>query len=125
MIKFNLKRALSGDPVITRDGRKVTHITVLEQVKDYPVVGVVEGAESIARWTENGYFLREGSNHVANLFMDYVEKKSIWINIYDNESRMWCSYGYNSQEEANEANERVIKITDSVYIKTIEITNEL
>jgi hypothetical protein len=123
MKPFSLKHALAGAPVVTKDGRKVIYVTKLEQVKDYPVVGLIEGTESIARWTEDGYFLKPCSPHKCDLLV-HEEKKSIWVNIYDNKSRMWCSHGYNSPEEAEEANKRTTSICDSVYIKTVEITND-
>jgi hypothetical protein len=124
MKPFSLKHALAGALVVTRNGRKVIYVTELEGVKVYPVVGLVEGTESIAKWTKDGYFLKTRSPHKYDLFVHEV-KKSIWVNIYDNKSRMWCSYGHNSPEEAEEANKRTTNICDSVYIKTVEITNEL
>ena len=121
MKPFNLDEALAGKPVITRDGKQVTQLTLFEIEGNFPLKGVVD--KGFATWTTKGFFHDTQQNHPYNLFMA-SEKKSIWINIYENKSHMWSSYGYNSLEEANEANKVVINITDSVYIKTIEITNE-
>jgi hypothetical protein len=121
MKPFSLKHALAGEPVITRDGRKVTYLTKLEQVPGYQVAGVIENTESIARWTENGYFLRECSNHVADLFM-YVEKNSLWVNVYEGRfSGQLCTSTHGT---LNEANQNKLLINGFDYLKTIEITNE-
>lgn len=43
LIPFDLQKALEGDPVVTRAGRKVKQITLFNVLNPYRVVGVVDG----------------------------------------------------------------------------------
>lgn len=40
---FNLEAALAGDPVVTRDGRAVTQLTLYDIPSTFKVVAVVDG----------------------------------------------------------------------------------
>lgn len=55
MKPFDLKAALAGAPVVTRDGRKVTNVTQFP-VGEQPVAAVVEGSDEIDTFTEEGVF---------------------------------------------------------------------
>lgn len=43
LIPFDLEKALAGDPVVTRDGREVTQVTLFECESDYPLCAVIDG----------------------------------------------------------------------------------
>jgi hypothetical protein len=75
MKPFNLERALAGDPVITRDGRPVTQLTLFTNTKTYPLVGVVEGV--IKAWKTNGKYFN-GQEWSYDLFMPPVKREG-WI----------------------------------------------
>ena len=124
MKPFNLEEALAGKPLVCRNGKPVTQFVEFKDTDViHPLVGVCDGM--LMNWTMTGFYHTADGMQPSewDLFMAF-EKKSIWINIYDNDSCMWSSYGYDSKEGADEANKVVINICDSVYIKTIEITNE-
>jgi hypothetical protein len=53
MKPFDLERALAGDPVVTRDGRKVTEIHYFKTLEDrYFILAVIDG--SAHHFKENG-----------------------------------------------------------------------
>jgi len=119
MKKFNLEEALAGKPVITRDGKEVTQLVKFDTNKNsegYLLFGVVEGF--IAKWTIHGNYFSNGVQNGRDLFMK-TGKKSIWVNVYDNGKETWLGCSYDTKEGA-----LINSYGDSVYIKTIEITNE-
>lgn len=56
MKPFNLEAALAGEPVITRDGRKVTQLRTFDTTLRRNVVGVIKFDEHrlIMEWAEDG-----------------------------------------------------------------------
>ena len=118
MKPFNLEEALDGKPVVTRDGRKVTHITKMPN--NNFIVGIIEGVPQIPQWAVNGNFLNDHYTHPCDLFM-FIEKKSVWVNIYedlyDNTFALGLQHLSLEKAKLNISN-------DKTYIKTIEITNE-
>jgi len=77
MKPFNLEEALAGKLVVTRDGRKVTHIT---RINDF-IVGIVEDIKEFNNWTLKGNFLNGHYSHICDLFM-FTESKFLWINLW-------------------------------------------
>jgi len=118
MEPFNLERALAGEPVVTRDGRKVTQIHVFDVSEKYKVYGVVSD-KYITCWDINGNYTHglEESNH--DLFM---KPKVIegWINVYQEGDSIWTSCAHESEERAKQTIGKF-----ATYIKTIKITNEI
>lgn len=83
MKPFNLEKALAGDPVVTRDGRKVTEIVLLNTANDFCSVVCVIDKYAYA-FRQDGSFI-ENREHKHDLFMaPKIVKKSGWINIYPN-----------------------------------------
>jgi hypothetical protein len=118
MEKFNLERALAGEPVITRDGRKVTQLVKFDSPEAiYPLVGVVDGDSK--SWTINGkYSIINGDTPMgADLFMKPKEN-AIWVNIYKDEYGKLYTGGidYNSEELAKTSADF------KYYLRTIKIT---
>ena len=68
MRSFNLEAALSGMPVVTREGRPVTQLRLFSATKElWPLAGVVE--EVVQLFTSDG---KSGEGHKAmpfDLFM--------------------------------------------------------
>jgi len=82
MKPFDLEKALNGAPVVTRDGREVTHLYLfpVEGLK-YPLYGVIwneRGEKSIESFTRNGLEYAEYEQNDADLFMK-TEKKIGYI----------------------------------------------
>lgn len=80
MNKFDLQKALAGEPVVTRDGREVTQVTSFNAKSAFCLAAVVDGA--IVKFTWNGkHSLSSESNH--DLFMvAKTVKKEGWVNLY-------------------------------------------
>lgn len=124
MKPFNLEEALAGKPVITRDGKKVTHIRYFPELegKSEPVSGVVDN-ESIETFSSDGKYVPSSTTPFDyDLFMD-VEKVSGYVNVYQSstlEKVIYLGSGfYKTYQEARSNG----KGTD--YIKTIPIEFEL
>lgn len=83
MRPFNLKEALAGKSVVTRDGRPVSQITRFVARQSFPVVGVIDG-DSIETYTLDGKFFNPTNvEHDSgfDLFMN-TEIKTGFINVY-------------------------------------------
>lgn len=119
MKPFNLKEALEGKPVVTRNNLSVTQLTLFETDNIYPLRAVIE--RCVCEFTTGGLFHNEALDHKYDLFMA-TEKKSIWINVYlDKDGQITLSHKHYSIESAL----RSTKTINWSYIKTIEITNEI
>jgi sporulation protein YlmC with PRC-barrel domain len=120
MKQFNLKEALAGKPVVTRDGRKVTKISKIDvnHTNPYSVYALVD--EKIESWTESGKSEAniEGENPL-DLFMD-TQVLCMWANVYKVKTRLILSI-YDSEDKAIEHARNENEFT---YIKTIAITDE-
>jgi hypothetical protein len=115
--KFNLEKALNGAKVVTRDGREVLEFTKFENIKDYPLVGVLDS--QIQSWTIEGNYLDDCNELNADLFIE-GKVKSVWINIYKSDKQnLLVSGTYKTKETALNC-----ILTSYHYIKTIEITDE-
>ena len=76
MKPFDLKKALAGEKVITRDGREVTELKSYS-ISDYNVVGILSGI--ITRWNEDGHHINsyyDTEPQDTDLFM-YEKDKGI------------------------------------------------
>jgi hypothetical protein len=117
MEKFNLERALAGEPVITRDGREVTRLVKFEADREgYPLMGVLD--ENVRSWTIDGRFATFSENSPKDLFMKPKEN-AIWVNVYKREDgSLYIGGIYNNEQEAQNTK----FTTFSNYIKTVKIT---
>jgi len=110
MEKFNLERALAGDPVITRDGRDVTQLVKFDTPIPNSIFALVTSLRSteqnpckiVHNWYNNGSYSQEKSSDL-DLFMKPKEN-AIWVNVYkDHDGKLFTGYGYDSEKEAKEA----------------------
>lgn len=84
MKPFDLKRALAGEPVVTRDGRKVHCVlhdpgSPDEEMRVYARYGD-ESCMCYNAFMENG-LLRKGQVKPQDLFMAPI-KREAWVNVY-------------------------------------------
>lgn len=107
MKPFNLERALAGDPVVTRDGRKVEEVTMLKKADvQKKVIAVIDGY--IRSYYPHG--TRQGDQSMIlshDLFMAPV-KKTYYTNVYSRvnpltgQLHVWTGKTCESEEEAME-----------------------
>jgi hypothetical protein len=113
MKPFNLKRALAGDPVVTKDGIKVDEIFYPKSIKNYEdeesaVIAIIRGRINVL------------DINTDYLLMDNTFKK-LWINIYKSHGKdnYWCSGVHDSEHEAKNC------IADEkIYLKTVSFEVE-
>lgn len=116
MKPFNLSDALAGKPVVTRNGRTVSKVVLVDETLQFPLVAVING-KMFAHDRQGQYFTTAETEN--DLFMAST-KKSVWVNVYDEGGKLGVSkVKYDTQEECLRNITRKGK-----YIKTIEITNE-
>jgi hypothetical protein len=114
MRKFDLERALAGEPVITRDGRQVKELTrfyTCNQMES--IVGTIDGMLNL--------FDGEGIHStfkIADLFMDSEVIES-WVNVYCRDGVLHIGTSYISEEQA-----KINGKNAPDYITTIKITNK-
>ena len=117
MKEFDLNAALEGQPVITRDGRKVTEVNYFKSyVGPYPVHALINN--DFCTYTKEGKY-QNNDDHRLDLFMapKVIEK---WVNVHQYGDQIWAgSTVYNSEKDAKDAGS-----DDCIYLKTIKITNE-
>lgn len=117
---FNLKEALAGKPVVTRKGKKVTHISDIGSNIQHPVSYVTEkhSASSPYHVNRSGGFLSCDTEY--DLFMA-KEKVTRYVNLFKSFSGnvITGSRVYKSEVEARGA--AVLKN----YITTVPVTYEV
>lgn len=77
---FDLDRALAGEAVETRDGRKVTELKLFQEI-ERPVAAVIEKGR-ILSWSKSGKYYNEGEESHIDLFMSPKPKviRYLWVN---------------------------------------------
>ena len=110
MKPFNLQEALAGKPVVTRDGRDVSQITLFTHVDTWCVVAVVENFDTVSLYTQNGrYTMFE--DRPLDLFMKSTKHQrfvNVWsdpygtCSIHDGEIGLGKTL-WGSQKEADQA----------------------
>jgi len=81
MKPFDLEKMLSGDPVITRNGKKIIEFAIFKNTNRFPVQGLIEGdSENAHAWTKTGRYI---INHEHDLDLFMAPKiKNYWMNLY-------------------------------------------
>ena len=79
MKKFDLQKALSGERVITRNGKEVTGLHLFGVDNELPLFGIVE--KELHRWSKTGRLFTGSKDSYLDLFMP-GGKKTMWVNIY-------------------------------------------
>lgn len=103
---FNLERALSGEPIVTRDGMKVLQIAhfPLSTHVDEKLSVLLDDASGIHSFYENGRYVGNGewNDSEYDLFM-LPKTKKFWIGISmenPNYNMNYTTNAYNSLEDA-------------------------
>jgi len=130
MEQFNLERALSGEPVITRDGREVTQLIQFDTTERNIIFGVVNGV--VRSWCSNGEYITT-LNHKNDLFMKYPKDELfVFINVYKVTPAMpsekpYLTIGvYESDKDAyKSAITKMEQDSFAEFIGTIKITDNL
>ena len=125
--EFDLKQALNGVKVETRDGRKVKSVLKINDTTNpRPVVVVVEdpsgGHDDIMNFDENGRFWDTKNESKLDLLI-VEEVKIHYVNVYKyNDGKLVLStFPYDSKQEAIE---HISTPKHTTYLKTIEVTDE-
>ena len=79
--KFDLQKAIAGEPIQTRDGRKARFIAHVPEASRSVVV-YVDGCSVVSSVYENGAFLR-GAEDSSDLVMA-PRKRQLWVRAYRN-----------------------------------------
>lgn len=119
MKPFNLEKALVGDPVITRDGRKVTDLHYFSGhfATAYPLFALV--GKNVLSYTTAGSYHEICLESRDDLFMASTEK-TVWINYYWNRGKIMI-FQHDTEEIATIAREsETLK-----YIRTEQFTFEM
>jgi hypothetical protein len=119
MEEFNLERALSGEPVCTRDGRDVTQLIRFKCEEKMKLFGVLD--EGVHYWNDDGSWKVDSDTNNKDLFMKPKEN-AIWVNVHSKDSRIWIvegdDDGFKTEQEAKR-----YSFGDIYYIKTLRITD--
>jgi len=130
MEKFDLERALAGEPVCTRDGREVAQLTKFDVKDKRCLVGVVDGM--LLSWTYKGDCFGNGKESKYDLFMKYAKDELfVFINVYKVTPAMpsekpYLTIGvYDDDKEAKKsAITKMEQDSFAEFIETIKITDK-
>lgn len=126
MKPFNLKEALAGKKVITRDGSTIRQILIFNYNIDFPIVALIGDNKNemvVKSFTKDGKYISQVDSGY-DLFMASTKKK-LWIGIEKNpidltvipEKRYNTTYAADSKEKLTES----IQSLDKWHIVEIEI----
>jgi hypothetical protein len=110
MKPFDLQKALAGEQVITRGGKKVTQLTIFDVNNSFLLAGVIDG--QLFKFLENGKIYNSKIESPNDLFM---AENGSWINLFYNktENLVWLGVNrYKTEEEAQE------NLTDHKWYQT-------
>lgn len=90
MKPFDLKLALEGHKVVTRQGHEVTDIVHFKNatnpLRNMVLFGVLNG--SVEKWTIDGYFHEKDGKCCLDLLMAPI-KREVWVNLYQDEKGLF------------------------------------
>ena len=114
MKPFDLKAAVNGEKVVTRNGTPVAEFRFFDSVYEtYPVVASVDG--EIKTYTKSGEF-SEFNEHPLDLFMAETDKSIItkWSILTDSDS---ITRLYDTKEEAHAKVNDVMRLVGYKIVK--------
>lgn len=78
---FDLARAMAGEPIVTRDGRKARFVGYVPEFSPERQIAVaIDGASGFNEYYKDGrYFSGAGPN---DLFMAPKPKRTVWVNVW-------------------------------------------
>jgi len=80
MKKFDLEKALAGEPVVTRDGLEVNELVYFKTTtEDQSIFGVVNG--EVECWSDCGKYNAYATGSGMDLAMRPIAK-TYWMNVY-------------------------------------------
>ena len=103
MNKFDLKAALAGERVITRDGREVSQLTHFNVITDRSLCGVLDN--EMCTWLIDGVRRVGGSDRENYQLFMAPEKLSGFINYY----LSGCPTHHNTLDGATQTSDRLWK----------------
>ena len=115
MKPFDLEKALAGEPVVSKEGRKVIQLHYFPNIKsNFKVMVQLENAFGVDTFTIHGKY-SDGISSQLDLVMAEPER---WVNVYYSKAQdnVWASQFYESESEAKEH-----IISTSSYQTTIKI----
>jgi hypothetical protein len=109
MKPFDLQRAIAGDPVVTRDGRRAKFVAhVPESKRGCTTIAFVEGDGAVRLYYDNGSFCYDNSISEHDLQMA-PKKKTAYVNLWPGRDGTtfgvpaFTAYWYETKELATEA----------------------
>ena len=101
---FDLARAMAGEPIVTRDGRKARFVAHVPEVKSAGsrVIILAEGDESVSFYWETGFYDRREESEF-DLFMAPKPKRVVWVNVWGVKNcQNFATSAHESKERATE-----------------------
>lgn len=80
---FDLARAMAGEPIVTRDGRKARFVAHVPEAEVHKVIAFVEGQGISISFCETGHTYSQNHEHGLDLLMAPKPKRTVWVNV-------WC-----------------------------------
>lgn len=104
---FDLQKALAGDPVVTRDGRKVLKVAHFPECAGWEVAVHIEGDKNLTAMPQSGRYLAgrgKAGDSEYDLFMA-PKQREVWVNIYSPAASCENGIWFESEQEADFAHQ--------------------
>lgn len=117
MKPFDLEKALAGEPVVTREGKKVEELVCFKANILYPVKALID--RCLVEYTKEGKFYTGDKPSCKDLLMAPTQKEG-WVNVYKDKSGTYAGQNiYDTEQEAREGRTSI-----SCYMGPAKITWE-
>lgn len=97
---FDLARAMAGEPIVTRAGRKARFVAHVPEASTFKVVVFVEGELMATNFTELGRLNTGDRDCHLDLFMAPKPKRTVWVNVWENRLGNLVSVCHETKEKA-------------------------
>lgn len=94
---FDLARAMAGEPIVTRDGRKARFVAHIQEAVTHRVVAFIDGESMAINFTELGRLNSGDRDCHLDLLMAPKPKRTVWVNVWPKKGGYYA--GAHSTEE--------------------------
>lgn len=99
LLPFNLEKALSGTPIVKRNGKKIIEHHYFKSLNGNQKFICIDEDGDSAYFTDKGTYLDDADESEFDLFL-LPETKKIWANVYKNLDGYFIGTQFESEHEA-------------------------
>ena len=111
---FDLEAAKRGEPLVTRDGRRVEFVAYVPDAGAHKVIAFLPDEKAVTTFTDTGRYCAGYEDSCRDLFMGTKPKRTVWVNFHEkNNMAIW----YTSEDLAkSSADSQAVAVAVPVQI---------